>query len=120
VLTFRLTLVPAIAVAVEGSTTKLKSWVGRTMKWPVEVEVPPEVVIAMGPVVAPTGTVVVTVVVLGTEKPETVVLLKLTEERPPNFVPVMVTDVPTLPQVGSNLLRVGGGCFTERKLAAGR
>jgi len=31
-------------VAVEGSTTRVKSRVGRTMKCPLEVAVPPEVV----------------------------------------------------------------------------
>jgi hypothetical protein len=53
VLTWRLTLVPAMVVTVVGSTVRLKSGVGRTMKWPVEVAVPPEVVTEMGPVVAP-------------------------------------------------------------------
>ena len=38
-LTLRFTLVPAMAVVVEGSTTKVKSWVGRTMKCPLEVAV---------------------------------------------------------------------------------
>jgi hypothetical protein len=57
VLTFRFTLVPAIAVAVEGSTTKVKSWVGRTMKYPEEVAVPPEVLTWRGPVTPPVGTV---------------------------------------------------------------
>jgi hypothetical protein len=55
VLTFKFTLVPATAVAIEGSTTKVKSWVGRTMKWPVEVAVPPEVMTWRGPVTAPWG-----------------------------------------------------------------
>jgi hypothetical protein len=40
VLTLRFTLVPAAAVAGEGSTTRVKSWVGRTMKCPVEVALP--------------------------------------------------------------------------------
>jgi len=53
VLTFRFTLVPAMAVAVEGSTSKVKSWVGRTMKYPEDVAVPPEVVTWRGPVTAP-------------------------------------------------------------------
>jgi hypothetical protein len=53
VLTWRLTLVPAMAVTVVGSTVRLKSGVGRTTKCPVEVAVPPEVVTEMGPVVAP-------------------------------------------------------------------
>lgn len=53
VLTFRFTLVPAMVVAVEGSTTRVKSWVGRTMKCPLEVAVPPEVLTWSGPVTAP-------------------------------------------------------------------
>ena len=53
---------PAMEVAVEGSTTRVKSRVGRTMKWPVEVAVPPEVVTWRGPVVAPAGTVTVLIV----------------------------------------------------------
>jgi hypothetical protein len=56
VLTFKFTLVPAIAVAVEGSTTSEKSCVGRTMKCPLEVAVPPEVLTWRGPVMAPEGT----------------------------------------------------------------
>jgi hypothetical protein len=74
-----LTLVPAMAVTVVGSTSREKSWVGSTMKWPVEVAVPPPVVMEIGPVVAPEGTVTVSVVVVETEKLEAEVPLKVTD-----------------------------------------
>jgi hypothetical protein len=119
VLTFRFTLVPAIAVAVEGSTTKVKSWVGRTMKYPEEVAVPPEVLTWRGPVTPPVGTVTVREVEEAAETgaatqvlpaPVNLTVLALGVGRNP--VPEMTTAVPTLPLLGLKLLMVGTGART--------
>jgi hypothetical protein len=94
VLTWRLTLVPAMVVTVVGSTVRLKSGVGRTTKCPVEVAVPPEVVTEMGPVVAPVGTTAVIVVGFGTVKEGAGTPLKETDCTLTKFVPVSVIVVP--------------------------
>jgi hypothetical protein len=107
-----------MAVTVVGSTVKVKSWVGRTTKCPVEVVVPPEVVTEMGPVVAPVGTTAVIVVGFGTVKEEAGAPLKVTDCTLTKFVPVSVIVVPTLPDVGVKLVRVGAAGMTVRMLVA--
>jgi hypothetical protein len=79
-----------------------------TVKDPAEVAVPPGVVTAMGPVAAPAGTVVPTWVDETTVKAAGVPL-NVTPVAPFRFVPVRVTEVPTWPDVGVKLVRVGGG-----------
>ena len=75
---------------------------------PAEVAVPPGVVTAMGPVVAPAGTVALTWVDESTVKAASVPL-NVTPVAPFRFVPVRVTEVPTWPDVGVKLVWVGGG-----------
>ena len=84
---------------------------GQTIKLVELVAVLLNTVTAIGPVVAPEGTVVVivvavlavTVVVVPLK---VVVLLAGTTSK---FVPVMVTVVPTIPEAGVNEVMVGGG-----------
>jgi len=88
-----------------GCSTSLPCHV--TLKDLVVVTVPPvEVVTLMGPVVAPTGTLVVILVAVSVLM-TAVVPLKVTEEAPERLVPVMVTFLPTLPLAGLNLVMVG-------------
>jgi hypothetical protein len=79
-----------------------------TVKLVALVAVPPGVVTAIGPVVAPTGTVAVIWVFESTVK-LAVVLLNFTAEAPRKPVPVTCTEVPTGPLVGSNEVIVGTG-----------
>jgi hypothetical protein len=72
-----------------------------------DVAVPPGVMTARGPVVAPAGTVVAIVVGLVTVKPAAVPL-KVTLVAPVRLVPVRVTGIPTGPEVGEKSVRVGG------------
>ena len=80
-----------------------------TVKLPLLVAEPFDVVTLMVPVVAPAGTVAVAVVALTPVKVTAAVPLKLTALRPVRLVPVMVTEVPTGPLVGVKLVMVGGG-----------
>jgi len=66
----------------------------------------------MGPVVAPPGTVAVIWVLLLTVK-VAATPLKRTSVVPVKFVPVMVTEVPTGPDVGEKLVMVGGRKTTK-------
>jgi hypothetical protein len=64
--------------------------------------------------VAPTGTVTVKLVVVAAVAvarvaPKTTILLARTVLK---FVPVMVTEVPTAPEVGENEVMVGGQLLT--------
>jgi hypothetical protein len=68
--------------------------------------VPFAVVTLMGPVVAPAGTVV-TICVGVFDVIDAVVPLNLTDVAAARFVPVMVTGVPTRPDVGVNDVMVG-------------
>ena len=78
-----------------------------TVKLVPEVPVPTAVVTLMGPVVAPAGTLVEMVVaVLVTMRAGTP--LKVTAVALPRLVPVMVTVVPTSPEVGVKLVMEGG------------
>jgi hypothetical protein len=78
-----------------------------TLKLPEEVAVPPGVVTARGPVVAPLGTVALTWVAESTVKAAGVPL-NVTPVAPSKLLPVSVTVVPTWPDVGVKLVRVGG------------
>jgi hypothetical protein len=70
------------------------------------VAVPSGFVTVMGPVVAPAGTVAVICVAELTVN-TAVVPLNFTAVVPAKFVPVMTTDLPTLPTVGENDVMVG-------------
>jgi hypothetical protein len=72
------------------------------------VAVPPAVVTAIGPVVAPLGTSADTSLsVLEVIVPSTP--LKLTDRAPATPAPLIVTEVPTGPLKGEKLVSSGGG-----------
>ena len=77
-----------------------------TVKFVALSAVPLAVVTLMGPVVAPAGTVV-TICVALFDVIVAVVPLNFTEVAPVRFVPMMVTGVPTGPEVGVNDVMVG-------------
>ena len=77
-----------------------------SVKFVLLVAVPAGVVTAMGPVVAPAGTVAAICEGLLTLK-AALVPLNLTAVAPVKFVPVIVTDAPTGPLVGVKLEMVG-------------
>jgi len=79
-----------------------------TVKLLVLVPVPFPVVTAIGPVVAPEGTVAVIFTDELTVYEVAVVPLNLTAVTPVKFVPLIVTPVPTGPLVGENEVTVGG------------
>ena len=81
--------------------------VGVTVKLPVLVAVPPGVVTLIRPVIAPDGTTAVICVGELTVKLVALVFLNFTTVAPVKFVPVMTTDVPTGPDVGTNDVIVG-------------
>jgi len=80
------------------------------------VAVPPGVVTAIGPVVAPEGTVAVTCVDELTVK-LAAVPLNVTDVAPVRFVPAITTVVPTGPLVGKKLVIVGAAAVTEKLVA---
>jgi hypothetical protein len=83
------------------------------------VAVPTTVVTAIGPVVAPAGTVVEICVELLTVK-AAARPLKVTEMAPKKFVPVIVTEVPNGPEVGLKEAMVGAqspGLATMKSVA---
>ncbi len=82
------------------------------MNVPELVAVPPDVVTAIVPVTAPVGTVAVTLVDETTLNVVAVVPSNLTAVAPVKFVPVIVTDVPTGPEVGENDVIVGAAAVT--------
>ena len=82
--------------------------VGLTVKLPAEVPVPPEVVTAIVPVVAPTGTVAVICVAELTVYVIAAVPLNVTAVAPVKFVPIIVIDAPIQPDVGVKEVIVGG------------
>ena len=79
------------------------------------VAVPAGVVTRILPVAAPLGTVVVIRCALVTEK-VAVTLLKVTAVAPVKLVPLIVTDVPTGPDVGENEVIVGAPVVTVKLL----
>ena len=95
----------------------LREWVSPvTMKFAALVAVPPAVVTLILPVVPPDGTVAVILVDELTAKDDrtllNVTLLTLTK-----LVPLIVTEVPTGPELGENELMVGlGGVVTSKFL----
>lgn len=88
---------------------------GTTVKLVALVAVPPGVVTAIVPVVAPVGTVAVIVVALAL-KVVAAVPLKLTAVAPVKLVPVSVTVEPIGPDVGVNDVIVGAGAVTVKEL----
>ena len=76
-----------------------------TVKFALVMPVPFGVVTAIGPVVAPEGTVAVICEPLTLKA--AFVPLKLTAVAPAKFVPLIVTDVPTPPEEGEKLVIVG-------------
>ncbi len=88
-----------------------------TSKLVALVAVPPGVVTAMGPSVAPLGTVAVICVFEFTVK-VAAVPLNFTALAPVKPVPVITTDVPTGPLVGLNDVIVGAGDGVTSKLVA--
>jgi hypothetical protein len=81
----------------------------RTVNMAVLVAVPPGVVTEIVPVVAPVGTVAVTVVEFTGVMAVAAVPLKRTAVAPERLAPVIVTDVPTGPDSGAKLEIVGVG-----------
>ena len=79
-----------------------------TVKLPLLVPVPTDVVTEIGPVVAAAGTVAVILVAELTVKPA-LVPLNLTAVTPAKLLPLIVTLVPTGPLVGVNEVIVGAG-----------
>ncbi len=90
--------------------------VGATVKLLALVAVPPGVVTAIGPVVAPEGTVAWIVVGEVTAK-VALFVLKVTELASLKFVPLICTLVPTGPLGGVKPLMVGGLADTVKLLA---
>jgi hypothetical protein len=88
-----------------------------TVKSEALAPVPPGVVTAIGPVVAPAGTFAVTCVAESAVNVVALVPLNVTAEAPVRCVPVIVTLVPTGPLGGENPSTVGAGTSTS-KLAA--
>jgi hypothetical protein len=84
-----------------------------TVKLVAEVPVPPAVVTEIGPVIAPAGTVADICVGVLTVKPTASTPLNLHEVAPVKLVPVIVTGVPTTPEVGANESTVGAAGGAE-------
>src|SRR6476469_7809714 len=85
-----------------------------TVKLLLLLAVPPPVVTAIRPVLAPLGTVAVILVAETTVKLAAAVPLKLTAVAPVKLVPVMVTTVPAGPEVGVNEAMVGAAGVTVK------
>ena|SRR5258707_1241353 len=81
--------------------------VNSIVKLPELVPVPHELVMLIGPVVAPAGTVVVICVSPLTVKLATLVPLNFTVVEPVNRIPFIVTLAPTRPLVGVKLVMMG-------------
>ena len=89
-----------------------------TVKLVVVVTVPPGVVIVIGPVVAPVGTVAVIWVAEFTTTLVAVAPLKLTWTDPTKPEPEITTEVPTCPEVGVKEVMVGAaGVLVNAKFA---
>lgn len=86
-----------------------------TVKLVVLIAIPWGVVTAMGPVVAPMGTVAMIFAPL-ILNPPALTPLKVTSVAPLRFVPLIVTEVPLTPLVGEKLVIVGGPPATMVKL----
>ena len=89
-----------------------------TVKFVALDAVPPGVVTLILPVIAPLGTTAVICVAELTAKLVAEVFLNFTSVAPERFVPVMTTEVPTGPLIGTNDVIVGaGGVPVTSKLA---
>src|SRR6266540_3616415 len=98
---------PEVTRCLASRRETVRGWVGpSSVKLVVLVAVPPRAVTEIRPVVAPAGTVAVILVEELTTK-DAVTLLKRTTVAPVKFVPVIVTEVPTRPEVGENEVMVG-------------
>ena len=86
---------------------------GTTVKALALVAVPPGVVMLIGPVGAPLGTVTVTCTAESTVKAVAVVVPKFTAVAPVRLEPDTVTCCPTGPASGVKLLIVGGGMMVK-------
>src|SRR5208283_5810078 len=98
-----------------GETVTVMFWVVDTVKLTPLLAGPPTVTTTF-PVVAPVGTVTVMLVVLQVAT-VAVVPLNLTVLAPcvvPKFVPVMITEAPTAPELGFRLVIVGAGPVTVK------
>jgi hypothetical protein len=91
---------PLATTCFESLSVTLLEWGMLTVKFATLVAVPPGVVTEIFPVVAPVGTVAVICVAELTVKLVAATLLKLTAVAPVKPVPVIVTTVPTGPDVG--------------------
>jgi hypothetical protein len=80
-----------------------------TVKTVVLVVVPPGVLIATKPLVAPVGTTKVSVAASTTVKLPTLAPFSVTALAPVRLVPVTVTVTPTRPLLGVKLTSVGAG-----------
>lgn len=89
-----------------------------TVKAVALVAVPPGVVTATKPLVAPTGTVKVSVAASSTVKPPTFAPFKVTAVAPVRLVPVTVTLLPTSPLAGAKLSSAGAGVVTVKVTGA--
>jgi hypothetical protein len=103
--TVKVAVPPREMVRDEGVADSAKSV---TVKFDVDLAVPPSVVTAIGPLAAPAGTVNESCVSKATEK-ETAVPFSVTPVAQVKPIPVTVTDVPTVPLAGENDEMVGGG-----------
>ena len=102
-------MVTEVPIGPEVGLRLLMLGVGMTVKVTPLLETPPTVA-TTGPVVAPAGTGTMMLVALQFEIVVAGVPLKVTVLDPtdePKFVPVMVTDEPTAPDVGLKLVMVG-------------
>ena len=79
-----------------------------TVKFPALVASPPGAITETGPVVAPSGTVVV-IWLLEFRVKTALLPLNHTKEAPVKFVPFMTTLLPALPLVGETLVMPGAG-----------
>ncbi|GAC1639289.1 MAG: hypothetical protein NVS9B14_20370 [Candidatus Acidiferrum sp.] len=101
----RVTLVPTGPLV--GETAVIVGTAAVTVKLPIEVVEPCGVTIVIFPVTALAGTVTVTLVTLTTENVVAGTPPTETEVAPFKLVPVIVTEVPTVPLVGEKLVIVG-------------
>jgi hypothetical protein len=85
-----------------------------TVKFVALVAVPPGVVTAIGPVVAPVGTVAVICVLKFTVKLAAAVPPKVTAVAPVKPAPMITTEVPTGPLVGVNEVMIGCDAVTSK------
>ena len=104
------TVMPGAPVA---GVKELMSGAGITVKLVLDSPVPTTVVMPIGPVDAPLGTVAVICVAEFTVNVGALVPLNITCETAEKLVPVITTTVPIAPVVGVKLLITGGGPTTN-------